>query len=216
MKIISGPSAGPASIQTVRWRSVSMLWVFPFGSGHTVLYRRSCGHRQASTVRYHDGWRPQSRTMPCRPKINPRCHRSPWTPPGKRYAPRKNAWNTRDPDTVSRAYTPDSVWRNRSEFIHGRDEIAAFLRRKWSRELDYRLIKELWAFHEHRIAVRFQYEWRDTVGDWFRAYGNEQWEFAANGLIAATGSQHQRRVDRRARAPVFAGRRARARMIIRA
>ena len=95
----------------------------------------------------------------------------------------EDAWNTRDPERVSLAYTPDSTWRNRAEFIHGRPEIVAFLTRKWDRELDYRLIKELWAFHENRIAVRFAYEWRDDSGHWFRSYGNENWEFAANGLM---------------------------------
>jgi uncharacterized protein len=95
----------------------------------------------------------------------------------------EDAWNTRDPEKVSLAYTVDSRWRNRSEFLSGRAEIAAFLRRKWSRELDYRLIKEIWAYGGHRIAVRFAYEWRDDSGHWFRSYGNENWEFDANGLM---------------------------------
>ena len=95
----------------------------------------------------------------------------------------ENAWNTRDPERVALAYTEDSRWRNRAEFFTGRAEIIAFLRRKWSRELDYRLIKELWAFHLDRIAVRFQYEWRDDSDNWFRAHGNEQWEFDQNGLM---------------------------------
>jgi uncharacterized protein len=95
----------------------------------------------------------------------------------------EDAWNTRDPEKVSLAYTADSRWRNRSEFLNGRAEIAAFLRRKWSRELDYRLIKEIWAYGGHRIAVRFAYEWRDDSGRWFRSYGNENWEFDANGLM---------------------------------
>lgn len=95
----------------------------------------------------------------------------------------ENAWNTRDPEKVSLAYTPDSVWRNRAEFFSGRDNIREFLVRKWQKELEYRLIKELWAFHENRIAVRFQYEWKDDSGQWYRAYGNEQWEFAENGLM---------------------------------
>lgn len=95
----------------------------------------------------------------------------------------ENAWNTRDPQRVALAYTPDSQWRNRSEFPRGRDEIIAFLTRKWSRELDYRLIKELWAFGGNRIAVRFAYEWRNSDGQWFRSYGNENWEFATNGLM---------------------------------
>ncbi len=95
----------------------------------------------------------------------------------------EDAWNTRDPGRVALAYTPDSYWRNRAEFIEGRDTIVAFLTRKWHRELDYRLIKELWAFHENRIAVRFAYEWRDDSGNWFRSYGNENWEFDERGLM---------------------------------
>ena len=95
----------------------------------------------------------------------------------------ENAWNTRDPQKVSLAYTIDSTWRNRSEFISGRPAIVQFLQRKWVKELDYRLIKEVWAFHEARIAVRFAYEWHDDSGNWFRAYGNENWEFDENGLM---------------------------------
>lgn len=95
----------------------------------------------------------------------------------------EDAWNARDPERVALGYTSDSSWRNRAEFIQGRSEIVAFLTRKWNRELDYRLIKELWAFHENRIAVRFAYEWRDDSGNWFRSYGNENWEFAANGQM---------------------------------
>ena len=95
----------------------------------------------------------------------------------------EDAWNSRDPDKVSLAYTPDSRWRNRAEFLQGRDAIVQFLRRKWDRELDYRLIKELWAFTGNRIAVRFAYEWHDDAGSWFRAYGNENWEFDDNGLM---------------------------------
>jgi uncharacterized protein len=96
----------------------------------------------------------------------------------------EDGWNTRDPARVALAYTPDSRWRNRAEFLTGRDEIVAFLTRKWQRELDYRLIKELWAFGEDRIAVRFAYEWHDDSGTWFRSYGNENWAFVANGLMA--------------------------------
>ena len=95
----------------------------------------------------------------------------------------EDAWNGRDPQKVALAYTPDSVWRNRSEFFSGRAAIAQFLTRKWEKELDYRLIKELWAFHDDRIAVRFQYEYHDADGRWFRAYGNEQWEFDDHGLM---------------------------------
>ncbi len=95
----------------------------------------------------------------------------------------EDAWNSRDPERVSLAYTPDSRWRNRSEFISGREEIVAFLRRKWAKELDYRLIKEVWTCRENRIAVRFAYEWHDDSGSWFRAYGNENWEFDERGLM---------------------------------
>lgn len=95
----------------------------------------------------------------------------------------ENAWNTRNPEAVSLAYTEDSVWRNRSEFLKGREEIQRFLGRKWEKEQDYRLIKELWAFAGNHISVRFQYEWHDGAGQWFRSYGNEQWEFAGNGLM---------------------------------
>lgn len=95
----------------------------------------------------------------------------------------ENAWNLRDPEKVAQAYTQDSVWRNRSEFFQGRDAIVAFLTSKWQRELDYRLVKELWAFHDNRIAVRFQYEWHDASGAWFRSHGNEQWEFDEVGLM---------------------------------
>jgi nuclear transport factor 2 (NTF2) superfamily protein len=95
----------------------------------------------------------------------------------------EDAWNTRQPKTVALAYTQESMWRNRAEFLHGREEIVAFLTRKWNRELDYRLIKELWTFRDSRIAVRFAYEWHDDSGNWFRSYGNENWEFAENGLM---------------------------------
>src|ERR1700688_975838 len=95
----------------------------------------------------------------------------------------EDAWNTRDPARVALAYTVDSRWRNRVEFLQGRAAIEAFLTRKWSRELDYRLIKELWTFHDNRIAVRFAYEWHDDSGNWFRSYGNENWEFDEHGLM---------------------------------
>lgn len=95
----------------------------------------------------------------------------------------ENAWNSRDPERVSLAYTEDSLWRNRSEFFSGRSAITAFLQRKWQIERDYRLIKELWAYTGDRIAVRFQYEWHDTTGAWHRSYGNELWEFDAAGLM---------------------------------
>jgi uncharacterized protein len=95
----------------------------------------------------------------------------------------EDAWNSRDPEKVSLAYTVDSRWRNRAEFVTGRPAVVAFLQRKWTRELEYRLIKELWAFHENRIAVRFAYECRDDSGNWFRSYGNENWEFDNEGLM---------------------------------
>jgi hypothetical protein len=112
----------------------------------------------------------------------------------------EDAWNTRDPARVALAYTPDSQWRNRAEFLRGREAIEAFLRRKWARELDYRLIKELWAFRENRIAVRFAYEWHDDSGQWFRSYGNENWEFDAEGLM-------QRRIASINDTPIAAGER---------
>ena len=95
----------------------------------------------------------------------------------------EDAWNSRDPARVALAYTVDSQWRNRSEFPRGREQIIEFLTRKWRRELEYRLIKELWTFADDRIAVRFAYEWRDDSGNWYRSYGNENWEFDANGLM---------------------------------
>src|SRR5882724_613916 len=95
----------------------------------------------------------------------------------------EDSWNSRDPERVALAYTPDSRWRNRAEFANGRHEIVAFLIRKWARELDYRLIKELWAFDGNRIAVRFAYEWHDDSLNWVRSYGNENWDFAADGLM---------------------------------
>ena len=96
----------------------------------------------------------------------------------------EDAWNSRDPVKVAAAYTTDTLWRNRIEFLNGRAEVEAFLDRKWAREIDYRLIKEIWTFADNRIAVRFAYEWHDDSGNWFRAYGNENWEFTANGLMA--------------------------------
>ena len=115
-------------------------------------------------------------------------NRPPWPPFTAETAARKvrmaeDAWNTREPERVALAYTQDSRWRNRAEFVTGRAEIIAFLKRKWARELDYRLIKEPWAFTGDRIAVRFAYEWRDDSGSWFSAYGNENWEFDEHGLM---------------------------------
>jgi nuclear transport factor 2 (NTF2) superfamily protein len=96
----------------------------------------------------------------------------------------EDAWNSRDPQRVSLAYTPDSQWRNRAEFFHGREAIVQFLTRKWARELQYRLVKEVWAYHGDHIAVRFAYEWHDDSGSWFRSYGNENWEFDGAGLMS--------------------------------
>jgi len=95
----------------------------------------------------------------------------------------EDAWNTRDPEKVSKAYTQDTEWRNRTDFIHGREEVQAFLTRKWQKELDYKLKKELWAFRENRMAVRFEYEWHDAEGQWYRSYGNEMWEFDELGYM---------------------------------
>jgi uncharacterized protein len=95
----------------------------------------------------------------------------------------EDGWNSRDPGKVALAYSENSVWRNRSEFVTGREAIVQFLTRKWAKELEYRLIKELWAFHENRIGVRFAYEWHDDSGNWFRSYGNENWEFNPDGLM---------------------------------
>ena len=95
----------------------------------------------------------------------------------------EDAWNSREPERVALAYTPDSRWRNRGELLTGREQIVAFLRRKWATELDYRLAKQVWGFRENRMAVRFQYEWHDSAGHWFRSYGNELWEFDESGLM---------------------------------
>jgi uncharacterized protein len=119
----------------------------------------------------------------------------------------EDAWNTRDPARVALAYTPDSRWRNRVEFLQGRAEIEAFLTRKWNRELDYRLIKELWAFRENRIAVRFAYEWHDDSGQWFRSYGNENWDRRGRP-DAAAHRQHQRPADQGWRAQISLARRS--------
>jgi nuclear transport factor 2 (NTF2) superfamily protein len=118
----------------------------------------------------------------------------------------EDAWNTRDPERVSLAYTVDSTWRNRAEFLSGREAIIQFLRRKWAKELDYRLIKEVWAFFESRIAVRFAYECHDDSGNWLRAYGNENWEFDEHGLmrcrIASINDLPIKEVDRKYRWPL--------------
>ncbi|HJS85389.1 MAG TPA: nuclear transport factor 2 family protein [Acetobacteraceae bacterium] len=117
----------------------------------------------------------------------------------------EDAWNTREPERVAGAYTADSHWRNRAEFFAGREAIIAFLRRKWARELDYRLIKEVWAFTDNRVAVRFVYEWHDDSGNWYRSHGNEQWEFDGAGLMrrreASINDVPIREADRRFRWP---------------
>jgi nuclear transport factor 2 (NTF2) superfamily protein len=117
----------------------------------------------------------------------------------------EDAWNSRDPERVALAYTPDSEWRNRAEFFTGRDAIKAFLQRKWARELDYRLKKELWCFMDNRIGVRFEYEWHDDSGNWFRSYGNEMWEFARERFDASSLRQHQRYRHPRSRPQVALG-----------
>jgi uncharacterized protein len=115
----------------------------------------------------------------------------------------EDAWNTRDADRVTLAYTEDSQWRNRSEFVNGRAAIREFLKRKWEKELDYRLKKELWCFMDNKIAVRFEYEYHDKSGEWYRAYGNENWEFAENGLMikrfASINDLAIREIDRKFR-----------------
>lgn len=115
----------------------------------------------------------------------------------------EDAWNTRDADRVALAYTEDSEWRNRSEFVNGRAAIREFLTRKWEKELDYRLKKELWCFMDNKIAVRFEYEWHNKAGEWYRAYGNENWEFAENGLMmkrfASINDLTIREIDRKFR-----------------
>lgn len=117
----------------------------------------------------------------------------------------EDAWNSRDPDRVALAYTEDSVWRNRDVFLTGRAEIRAFLAGKWAKEIDYRLVKEMWAFTADRIAVRFQYEWRDGSGNWYRSHGNELWEFDASGLMrrreASINDRPIREADRKFRWP---------------
>jgi nuclear transport factor 2 (NTF2) superfamily protein len=115
--------------------------------------------------------------------IDHRCLRLRPKPPFKKARLAEDAWNSRDPAKVALAYSTDSLWRNRSEFLQGLAAIEAFLARKWARELDYRLIKEVWAFRDNRIAVRFAYEWHDDSGSWFRSYGNENWEFDEHGLM---------------------------------
>jgi len=114
----------------------------------------------------------------------------------------EDAWNSRDPGRVALAYTPDSQWRNRAEFVTGREAIEAFLTRKWARELDYRLIKEVWTHAGNRIAVRFAYEYRDDSGNWFRAYGNENWQFDAEGRIASINEHPIAEADRAFRWPL--------------
>ncbi|MBW5420119.1 DUF1348 family protein [Streptomyces sp. BG9H] len=120
-------------------------------------------------------------TTPARPPVPPFTRRSAI----EKVRLAEDGWNSRDPEKVALAYSEDSRWRNRAEFVTGREAIVAFLSRKWARELDYRLIKELWAHGDHRIAVRFAYEWHDDSGQWYRSYGNENWEFDDDGLMRA-------------------------------
>src|SRR5690606_31060009 len=131
-------------------------------------------------------WAFASRTQETFMSETPRPPFPPFTPESAAQKVRaaEDAWNRRDPEKVALAYTPDSRWRNRAEFPRGRAEIVAFLQRKWAKELDYRLIKELWACSGNRIAVRFAYEWHDAEGQWFRSYGNENWEFDEQGFMA--------------------------------
>ena len=133
------------------------------------------------TVRYRlcERARPEEKALSSRPPLPPFTAES----AAVKVRAAEDAWNTRDPQRVALAYTEDSRWRNRSEFLTGRAEIVAFLERKWTSELDYRLIKEVWAFTGNRIAVRFAYEWHDTLGAWRRSYGNENWEFDERGLM---------------------------------
>src|ERR1700676_1032989 len=137
-------------------------------------------HRHDGSPRYNPG-----HTTPLRPSVMSRPPLPPFTRETADQKARmaEDAWNSRDPERVELAYTEDSHWRNRSEFFEDRAAIVAFLARKWARELDYRLIKDLWAFDSNRIAVRFQYEWHDDAGQWHRSYGNEQWEFDEHGLM---------------------------------
>jgi uncharacterized protein len=153
-------------------------------AGRLTSNRRSDYHRARHSAPDAASIHPDSR----RPEISMAESRPPLPPFTLETAIQKvrmaeDAWNTRDPQRVALAYTIDSRWRNRAEFLHGRADIEAFLTRKWQRELDYRLIKEIWAFRENRIAVRFAYEWHDDSGSWFRSYGNENWEFDEHGLM---------------------------------
>jgi nuclear transport factor 2 (NTF2) superfamily protein len=127
----------------------------------------------------------ENRTVTGSTPVKPTDIRPPFTPETARAKVRaaEDAWNSRDPERVALAYSADSVWRNRAEFINGREEIVEFLTRKWNKELDYKLRKELWAYTDDRIAVSFEYEWHDADGNWFRSYGNELWEFDESGLM---------------------------------
>lgn len=137
-------------------------------------------YQTTKQIKYHSNHHfPPSSVMDTRPPIPPFTEETALL----KVQLAEDAWNTRDPERVSLAYTEDSEWRNRIEFVNGRPAIIELLRRKWARELDYRLRKELWGFRGNRIAVRFEYEFHDAAGQWFRAYGNENWEFAANGLM---------------------------------
>src|SRR3984957_1349661 len=151
---------------------VVSAYTFPSGKSGRFWVNFSGGTPPISTSR-------KRKIMPPRPPLPPFSKESAI----QKVRLAEDAWNSRDPEKVSLAYTLDSRWRNRAEFINGREQIVAFLTRKWNRELDYRLIKELWAFTENRIAVRFAYEWHDDSGNWFRSYGNENWEFDPDGVM---------------------------------
>ncbi len=166
---------------------LALLARFPVGYRHLAYPTRREGHRRAcvedsratpwQAASAKDAW--ETKMTETRPPVPP------FTPEtaAQKVRGAEDGWNARDPARVSLAYTVDSQWRNRAEFIQGRAAIAAFLKRKWAGELDYRLIKELWAFTGNRIAVRFAYEWHDDSGNWFRSYGNENWEFDDSGLM---------------------------------
>lgn len=138
-----------------------------------------CGAIDKKGQRHHNQYRVKGNTMEMKPPLPPFTEDT----AKQKVQAAEDAWNTRDPERVALAYTRNSEWRNRTEFFSGREAIKAFLRSKWNKELDYRLKKELWCFGENRIAVRFEYEWVDDSGQWYRSYGNENWEFAENGLM---------------------------------
>ncbi|ACC80625.1 DUF1348 family protein [Nostoc punctiforme] len=152
-----------------RWRTT------PWKQATQSVFKSCLSERESRFYRLHTMNNPENSRLPLPPFDNESAIQK------VRIA--EDAWNTHNPELVSLAYTSDSIWRNRSEFLSGREAIAQFLTRKWLKELDYRLIKELWAFQDNRIAVRFAYEWHDDSGNWFRSYGNENWEFDEHGFM---------------------------------